>query len=114
MEDEAAWKLEERFWLEGSTVYDALLDPECLMAFPQMGVMRAAEVLDSLEGAPRWTSVEMADRTIGRPGDDVLVLGYRATGRREGAEPYLTLCTSTYRRNEGAWKLVQHQQTPSS
>lgn len=76
-----------------------------------MGVMRAADVLDSLKDAPRWASVEMTDRTSGRPGDAVLVLGYKATGRRDGVEPYLAFCTSTYRRDQDAWKLVQHQQT---
>lgn len=114
MEEDAAWQIEERFWLEGSSVYDTLLDPECLMAFPGMGVMRAADVLNSLKNAPRWSTVEITGRTIGRPGDEVLVLGYKAEGRREGAEPYLALCTSTYRRDSGAWKLVQHQQTFTS
>ena len=111
MGDAEAWALEERFWLEGSGVYDALLDPECLMAFPGMGVMRAADILDSLKGVPRWSSVEMAGRMIGRPGDAVLVLGYAAEGRRDGAIPYRCLCTSTYRRDGASWRLVQHQQT---
>ena len=74
MDDAAAWTLERRFWLEGSSVYDTLLDPECLMAFPGMGVMRAADILDSLKEAPRWSSVEMTGRTVGRPSDAVLVL----------------------------------------
>ncbi len=39
MDDTQAWAVEERFWLEGSSIYDDLLDPECLMAFPGMGVM---------------------------------------------------------------------------
>lgn len=111
MDEDVAWRLEERFWLEGTTVYDTLLDPECLMAFPGMGVMRAAELLDSLKGAKRWTSIEMTERALGRPGDAVLVLGYTALGRRDGAAPYLAFCTSTYRRDQGMWKLVQHQQT---
>jgi hypothetical protein len=113
VDNEAAWVLEERFWLEGSTIYDTLLDPECLMAFPSLGVMRAGDVLDSLKGAPRWASVEMTVRTTGRPSDAVLVLGYKAEGQRDGAEPYLALafCTSTYRQDQGTWKLVQHQQT---
>ncbi len=111
MDDAAAWAIEERFWLEGSGVYDALLDPECLMAFPGMGVMRAADVLDSLKGAPRWTSVEMTGRRVGRASDAVVVLGYTAEGQRDGAAPYRCLCTSTYRRDGSTWKLVQHQQT---
>lgn len=114
MDDAAAWALEERLWLEGAGVYDTLLDPECLMAFPGMGVMRAANVLDSLKGAPRWSSVEMTSRMVGRPSDAVLVLGYAADGCREGAPPYRCLCTSTYRRDEADWKLVQHQQTLAS
>ena len=111
MDDDAAWNLERRFWLEGSSVYDDLLDPACLMAFPGMGVMRPAEVLDSLKQAPRWSSVEMTGRTVGRAGDDVIVLGYSAEGRRDGADAYRCLCTSTYRRADQKWQLVQHQQT---
>lgn len=111
MDDGQAWALERRLWLEGSGIYDALLDPACLMAFPGMGVLRAADVLDSLKGAPRWASVAMADRTVGRAGEDVVVLGYTAEGFREGAAPYRCFCTSTYRRDGGAWRLVQHQQT---
>ncbi len=111
MDDVQAWALEERLWLEGSSVYDGLLDPECIMAFPGTGVMRAADILDSLKGAPRWASVEMTGRAIGRPSDAVLVLGYTAEGRRDGAAPYRCLCTSTYHRDGGTWRLIQHQQT---
>lgn len=111
MDDGQAWTLEERLWLEGSGIYDASLDPACLVAFPGMGVMRAADVLDSLKDAPRWASVAMTDQVVGRAGEDVLVLGYTAEGRRNGAAPYRCFCTSTYRRGGGAWKLVQHQQT---
>jgi hypothetical protein len=109
-----AWRMEERFWLEGSSFYEASLDPECLMAFPGMGVLLAAEIVDSIKGAARWSSVEMTDRKLARPGDTLLVLGYRATGYRDSAEPYLAFCTSTYRREGDVWKLVQHQQTLAS
>lgn len=111
MDDRQIWTLEERLWLEGSGIYDALLDPACLMAFPGMGVMRAADVLDSLKSAPRWASVVMSDRTVGWAGDNVLVLGYAAEGRRDGVAPYRCFCTPTCRRDGGGWRLVQHQQT---
>lgn len=114
VDEDAAWELEERFWLEGSSIYDDLLDNECLMAFPGMGVMRAADILDSLRDTPRWRSVQMTSRATGRPDETVLVLGYTAEGRRDGAEPYRCFCTSTYRRDRGDWKLVQHQQTLAS
>jgi hypothetical protein len=111
MDGQAIWELEERFWLEGSSVYDDLLDPACLMVFPGMGVMRSADVLESLRHAPRWASVEMSERSLGRAGEQVIVLGYTAEGRRDGAVPYHCFCTSTYRLDGGRWKLVQHQQT---
>nr|WP_274607283.1 nuclear transport factor 2 family protein [Paracraurococcus ruber] len=88
-----------------------MLDPACLMAFPGLGVMRAADVLESLTQAPRWASVTMTDRSVGRAGDAVLVLGYTAEGKRDGAGPYRCFCTSTYRADDGRWTLVQHQQT---
>lgn len=99
MEEQAIWALEERFWLEGSSVYDDLLDPACHMAFPDMGVMRAADVLDTLKHAPRWTSVEMTGRSVGRAGDTVIVLGYTADGRRDGSARPPTAPT----RNAGCW-----------
>lgn len=52
----------------------------------------------------------MTDRAIGRA-RDVVVLGYAAEARREGGEPYRCVCTSTWRADDGGWKLVQHQQT---
>jgi len=111
MDDADAWRTEERFWLEGPSVYEEQLDAACLMVFPGFGVMRSAEILDSLKSAPRWMAVTMTDRVLARPGAGILVLGYRAEGRREGQEPYRCYCTSTYRREARSWKLIQHQQT---
>src|SRR5947207_15357818 len=83
MDDKQACDIEQRFWLEGSIVYNELLDPECIMAFPGVGIMRASEMLASLKDTPRWTTVEITDRTVGRPGSTTLVLGYRAESRRD-------------------------------
>lgn len=105
------WNLEHRLWLEGSSVYEAHLHPACIMAFPGMGIVRAAEILEGLEGAPRWDNVDITERVAGEAGDGVVVLGYRAAGHREGAEPYEVLCTTTYCAENGTWKLLQHQQT---
>ena len=112
MDDAEAWAQEKRLWLEGGTAYGDLLDPACVMAFPGMPLMRAASILKSVDDAPRWKSVEMKDREIGRPSDAMLVLGYAAVGQREGTDPYHCTCTSTYRRDGKGWKLIQHQQTP--
>jgi len=113
MIEKRIWALEERLWLEGEQIYRDLLDPSCLMAFPGAGVMRAKQILESVERAPRWASVSMEDRSVGHAGEDVIVLGYMAEGRRDGAEPYRCFCTSTYRAGGNGWKIVQHQQTPA-
>ena len=105
--------MEERFWAAGEDHYRDALDPACVMAFPApAGIIEGPAIAQSLAGAPRWASVTMAETRIGRPSDDLLVLAYRARGRRDGAAPYEAYCTSTYRKAGGRWRLVQHQQTP--
>lgn len=108
------WKTEERLWLDRVSAYDEIFDPACLMAFPGTGVLQVTAILKGFEGAARWASVTTTDRTMSRAGDDVLVLGYTAKGERDGSKPYRCFCTSTYRAVGEGWKLVQHQQTPSS
>jgi hypothetical protein len=41
---------------------------------------------------PGWAWVDMIDRDVGRAGDTVIVLGYRAESSRDGAEPYRCFC----------------------
>lgn len=111
-ETDLLWDLERRFWLDGPEHYRAGLDPACVMVFP-FGVLAGEAILQSLEGAPRWAAVEMTGRQAARPTDDLAVLAYRATGRRDGAADYEAWCSSTYRRDGPRWRLVQHQQTPA-
>lgn len=105
------WDLEHRLWLEGTDVYEAHMHPACIMAFPGMGIIQGTEILRGLEGAPRWESVAITGRVTGEGRDGVVVLGYRAVGRRSGSPPYTAFCTSTYCAEQGTWKLLQHQQT---
>ncbi len=113
MTDEQFWQAEERFWLDAD-VYDTMLDAQCLMVFPGLGLMQGAQAIrDSLRNAPRWSGVAMSERIVVRAGEQVVVLGYRAEGRRGDAEPYVAWCSSTYRRDGARWLLVQHQHTPA-
>ena len=113
MTDEEAWRTEERFWTGDQDHYSEALDPECVMAFPApAGIIQGPGIARSLAGAPRWASVEMAERHVGRPAADLLVLAYKARGLRDGAAPYGTYCTSAYRRDGDRWRVFQHQQTP--
>lgn len=113
MQDDELWAIEQRLWRDGPAAYEEVLDPACIMAFPQMGLLRARQVIETLEKAPRWEDVTMRDRAIGRAGDAAAVLAYSAEAHREGADPYRCLCTSTYRRDADAWRLIQHQQSPA-
>lgn len=112
MKNNGICELEQKLWLDGPEVYERSMDPACIMAFPGMGVMKAADVIESLKQAPRWSSVQMDHKTVGHAGEDIAVVAYRAVGQREEGDPYRCLCTSTYRRKDDQWLLVQHQQTP--
>lgn len=113
MTDEDAWRMEERFWTGGEGHYREALDPTCVMAFPApAGIIEGSGIAQSLAGAPRWCSVAMAETYEGRPSKELLVLAYKAEGRRDGAPPYRAYCTSTYRKDGDRWRLIQHQQTP--
>ncbi|MGA0605824.1 nuclear transport factor 2 family protein [Phenylobacterium sp. VNQ135] len=111
-ETDLLWDLERRFWLEGEGHYRAALDPHCVMVFG-FGSLTGEAILESLEAAPRWNAVAMAERRLARPTDDLAVLAYLAAGRREGEPAYEAWCSSTYRRDGPRWRLVQHQQTPA-
>jgi hypothetical protein len=112
MTDEEVWQVERSLWLEGPSAYRGRLDDACIMAFAGTGLMRAADILESLAEAPRWDDVEMRSATIGRGGDWAIVIGYYATGSRRDSDRYTCYCTSTYRRDGDRWLLLQHQQTP--
>lgn len=106
------WEAEQSLWLGGRMAYAMLMAPDCLMAFPEAGFLGPEEVLHALDKAPRWHEVQMSDRQE-TGGGETRVLAYRAEARRErGADRYRVICTSTWRRDGGMWKLIQHHQTP--
>ena len=57
-------------------------------------------------------TVALTQRTVSRPDGETVTLAHRAEGRRPGSGACEAFCTSTYRLRHGAWKLIQHQQTP--
>jgi hypothetical protein len=90
------------------------LAPEAVMVFAApVGVLDREGTLASLEHAPRWRQVEIREGRLLRLSEDGVVFVYRAEARREGQkEPYVALCSSSYSRQAGDWKLVAHQQSP--
>lgn len=107
------WRAEESFWLDGPAFYERWMMADALMVFPEpVGIVEGNDILAGLRHGPRWGSVDIRERSHTRAGDTV-VLAYRAIGTREGSEPYIALCSSTYIRDADNWKLLSHQQTPA-
>lgn len=108
--EEPIWEAERSLWTGGRLAYATHMAPDCLLALSQSSLLDPAEVLDNIDRVPRWRSVAMTGRrAVG--GIETLVLGYRAEAERD-RESYAALCTSTWRRDGGMWKLIQHHQTP--
>ena len=106
------WNLEERFWTGGADSARGLTATDAVMVFPYpAGILRGDAIWESMAQAPRWRSVLMSDRVMTRQGDTA-VLAYHASAERDGVPIYEALCASTYLRDEGAWVLMAHQQTP--
>ena len=105
------WSEERRLWLEGADAYDELMAADCVMAFGPMGIMTRSEIVDSMNGSPRWSYIDMTDTEQTKPADNLSIIAYRASATRPGAEPYEAVCTSTYVLVGNRWKLAQHQQS---
>lgn len=82
----------------------------CVMVLPDpVGILSGDALTRSLIAAPRWDSVVMDDRHCALV-SETAVLAYRANAKRAEAAPYRALCSSTYAKVEGAWRIIQHQQ----
>ncbi len=107
------WQMEGRLWTEGASYYRDRLDPGCLMVFAGIGVLSGADgIVATVTGPARWARVAMTGRHTAAS-DGLAVLAYSALAERDGAAPYAALCSSTWVRRNGDWRLVQHQQTPT-
>lgn len=105
------WREEREFWVSGVAEAMRKLDEGCLMAFGPTGILTRRRVVETLSEAPRWQEITMTERAAVQT-NDVCVLAYHATARRTGANTYRALCTTTWRRTAGDWRIIQHQQTP--
>ena len=105
------WDCERGFWLDGVPHYERHLAPDARMVFPEpTGILDAVAIMQGLEGAPRWESLDLDAQHATKAGDTV-VLSYRATGHRPGNPPYRVLCSSTYVWQGGVWQMLMHQHT---
>ena len=107
-------ELEQRFWDGGADVYEEFLDDQALMVFPApVGVLVRDETIASIEAAQRWTEARFDDVRLLPLTDDVVVLTYRASARREeDTTEYRAVASSVYVLRADGWRLAVHQQSP--
>lgn len=112
MDDARVWEFESSLWTGGPERYRALIDTECLMVMPEHPhVFTGEQAIAAVEGSPRWSGVTFSDERIARPQEGLIVLAYRAEASRPD-HAYTAFCMTTIRRlTDGAWRVVQHQQT---
>ena len=107
--------LEEGFWRAAGSreAYTAHLADDAVHLFPGWGLTTDNErVLEAVDGVSPWETFSIDDVTVVELGAGAAALVYTARARREGEEEYVAAMTSVYRRDDGGWKLVIHQQTP--
>lgn len=113
--------LEEQGWQAlssgreiGQGFYNSVLHENAIMLFPEgLRIEGKEKILQSLAAQP-WQSYEMEDTRQIPLCDTAAAVLYRVTAQRAGQETYHALISSTYIREDGAWKLILHQQTPYS
>jgi hypothetical protein len=96
----------------GADFYDRHLTENAMMVFPGM-IMTRQESIEAMRAAPPWKSFRIEDPKVVSLTADSALLTYRATAQREGHAQYSALMTSVYLNQDGTWKMVFHQQTPS-
>ncbi len=111
---ERGWRALPTVGYAGRKFYASVLRDDALMLFA--GGMRIAgreRILESL-GAQPWESFHIEQPEVISLSADAAVLVYSVTARRKQTDPYRALVSSTYVREQGAWRLVVHQQSASA
>jgi ketosteroid isomerase-like protein len=108
-------ELERRLWRaagDRDRYADDLAD-DAVHVLPGWGVADREEVLGGVADADPWADFAIDEPQVIRLDDGAAALVYTATAHREGGPEYAAAITSVYRRDDdGAWRLVVHQQTP--
>jgi hypothetical protein len=95
----------------GGAYYREHLTGNALMAFA-FGVLTREAAIEAIESAPPWSSFEIDDPRVVALNEDSGVVVYAVVAQRAGHDPYSAVISSTFVRQDGAWRLAFHQQTP--
>jgi hypothetical protein len=114
MDEGQIWALEESLWTGGAERYHELVGDECVMVLPAKPfVMTGQQAIEAVSDTPRWSEVTFSGQQTVHPTDEVAVIAYHATAKRDGGSAYDAYCTTTWHRSTGnEWRVMQHQQTP--
>ena len=112
----ALWKLEERFWLGSADFYAAHLAEHALMVLPPpAGMLNRQATIESIGAGARWRRVSFEGRHAVTASPTTAVLAYMAHAERDApGSTYRAQCSSTYVHEQGQWRLLLHQQTPTA
>jgi hypothetical protein len=107
--------IERKLWKNDAALYRDNLHQDALLLFPETGPIArdtAVEAIRQENAEGRyWAEVEFSDERLVELTDDVAVLIYRAKSRWANDTKFVhALCSSTYVRRGGVWKLALHQQ----
>lgn len=109
--EQAGWEALSSTPEDAARFYGDVLAPQVLMLLPGgMVIDDRQHAIDSMSGTP-WDRFELGQERVHDLGEGCAAVAYRATASR-GGQDYTALCTSTYVRSDGRWRLALHQQTP--
>jgi hypothetical protein len=113
MDDHRVWNFEESLWRASDERYHERVDPECIMALSfAPHLFAGSDAVKAVSGTPEWDEVSFSDRSISRPEEGLIVVGYRVDAEKAGSR-FSAACTSVYRRKgHEDWTVVQHAQLP--
>lgn len=113
MEDARIWEFEESLWTGDAEHYRELIDDECTMVLPaEPHIMTGEQAIEAVANTPRWTNVDLSERSVMRPEEGLIVIGYHAEASNDDGEAYKAWCSSTLRRlSHDEWRVVQHSQS---
>jgi hypothetical protein len=113
--EEEVVALEKQFWYAAGDAdfYRDNLTETAIMVFPSpYGIMDRDRTIAAVEAAQPWVSLEMTEVQFVPLTETSALVAYRASARRADGPAYNTFAASAYVKEQGAWKLAVHQQTP--
>ena len=106
-----AWRALSTDGEAAAAFYDRVLASDVLMLLPGgLVIDDRRAVLESMRGPP-WDDFTFIDERVVELGEQCAVVAYQVMAHRADQE-YEALFNSTYVREDGAWRLALHQQTP--